>query len=204
MSLRSDTITRSGRVILGATSASVVLLLGAWLLLRPGAPAPDEPAPAPATLAGGVEAAAVDPARWNLGDDRGDDLVAIAPLPVDATVEDRLAAVADRPPVLPDPALLTAQETFAAALPVATAALEDEVASRRSALRRACWKKGGPASATFFITTTFTADGTLSDHSVSDDGAGPGVADCVRAQLSSLKIHGPGVEVMTRARLELP
>jgi hypothetical protein len=205
MSSATPSLVRSGRLILGATAASCALLLGVWLALG-RSPAPEEPPPAVEEPSrGGVQAAAVDPVRRYDDDDDpppADLRVASAPAPPQetVTVEDRLRELADRPPPAPpDPAILTAQAARAEALPLAMAALEEALAGRRSALRRAC----GAGASPLYIIASFAADGSLSGRTVVDDGTSPAVVKCVHDQLASLSIAPPGVALTTRAKLDL-
>lgn len=207
MSQETFKLVRNGRVIIGATAASVALLLGVWLALRGRAPAPEErPAAVEEPLRGGVQAAAVDPVRRHEVEveeevPRADLRVASAPIaPETATVEDRLRELANRPPPPPpDPALLAAQAARAEALPLAMSALDQALTGRRSALRRAC----GAHPSTLYVVASFAEDGSLSEHSVTDDGSSPEVVACVRDGLASLSIAPPGVTVTTRAKLDL-
>lgn len=207
MSLGPASTTRSGYRTLGYLAGSAALLLGTWLALRDTTPAPP-----PAVEEPVATVASASPPPENLDTSRrvfaqldGDEYrVAAAGIPADV-VEARLAARRDRPdPSPPDPGVVAANQAHDAAYPIATQALADELVSRRSALGRACWKKGGPPSATLYVMTTFGPDGHLREHSVGDDGTIPGLADCVRSQLTSLRIDAPGVELTTRAKLELP
>lgn len=202
MSLAPEVNTTTGRRILGFLAGSLALLLGTWLVLRGDEKSPPEPTPA-APVVELTQAAPLDPyaARRALADfDEDAFRVAAAGLPPE-DIEARIQAMHDRPPVPPESAFMAAGEEQQTIFEAATAELTDKLAAQRSALRRAC-AKGGQAS-TLYVIATFTPDGKLREHSVTADGSAE-VAACVENRLASLTIDPPGIEIMTRGKLEFP
>lgn len=213
MSQEPASIARSGRRIAGYLAASVALLLGSWALLRARTGPPEDPPPVAVAQPAVAEPAAAALPAENLDTPRRifrefdeDQLRAAAEaeaIPPDR-IEARIQAMRDKPPPPPpDPVVMAAAAAELAAYPAAMDATAEAIEQRRAALRRACAPRGG-SPVTLFITTRFGADGKLQEHTVTDDGSAPDVAECVHQQIASLKIDPPGVALLTRAKIELP
>jgi hypothetical protein len=202
------------------------LMIGAYVLLGPGA-APTAPDPAPATLASaGVAPAEIDSARRSDDDAYDDHTTPATPaatrpiqLPearpaLDRALEARRrAASPPAPPSAPPPALdPEAQAANDAYIALRTRVLGDvqrALDGQSDALRDACWQPGltgGAASASFKINATFDADGKLLAKGISDDrdAGAPGVGQCLRQQPLALEIPPPGKAITVDAPLRLP
>jgi hypothetical protein len=203
--------TRAVTVIL-ATSAAIVAAVA--ILLRPTAPGPTrgEPpsptrssSPSPSTPELGVRPEAADPAR--LSRDSSTRQLASTPRP-DRQLPELPAAppAPPQPPIVPSAAAIAESEEIQAASPPVLAALEQSLASKRAAVRAACWTGDVPASARFPVEASYSAEGTVLAVSVGDDPAAPGVGACVREQpaLAPPSIEPPGVAVTVTAALALP
>lgn len=200
MSRASGSNVRSPRVLLAAITGSVVIVVGAVVMLRraPVAP-PSRPDPRPEQALVGIRGADVDSAR------RAEP----APVtPVEAVADlspERQRWLAAPPaPGLVDVDAIAQTAALADARTVATQALQKAFDARHSDLRRACWKSGEVESASVSVQARFAADGSLLEVDYADDGRSPGLQACVRAQKFAPTIEPPGQELAVRATLTLP
>lgn len=197
---------RGTRVLIGALAGSVVIVIGALLMLRRAAsPEPLRSPPARAEPALGVRAGDVDSARREAPArvEAAAPVMVVEPgVTLSPERERWLAAPPPPPPV--DLEAAARQVALADARTRVTAMLQDTLDARRSELRRACWKPGGAESAQVFVQARFAADGGLLDLAVADDGDDPTLRACVLAQKLALKIDPPGEELAVRATLALP
>ncbi|MDC0716411.1 hypothetical protein [Nannocystis bainbridge] len=88
------------------------------------------------------------------------------------------------PPVVGSPGLNAASEASEAVRPQVLAAVSAELASRRAALRQACWPPGSDFSATFTVEASYASDGALLTLGVSDVPGMPGVGACLTGQIA--------------------
>ncbi|MBL9100610.1 MAG: hypothetical protein JNL82_06620 [Myxococcales bacterium] len=204
-------------VVGGGLVAAIVLWLGAGEAARPEAARPEAVAQAQVAPAGGVRPAEVDPARrMDLDPRAGDDpppLPAARPAEPAPDEDERRAA----PPVEPPPPPPPLTEEQVAADQAATRlreqvakAVGEQLGERRAALRKACWKDtGGASAADFSVNASFDADGKLTGMGISDirgpgSAATAGVGQCLRSQVIPLNIEPPGQGVTVDVALRMP
>ena len=110
------------------------------------------------------------------------------------------------PPIPPGAAALAESEAILAVQPKVLAAVEEALEDQRLAIRRRCWTGDVPASASFPVEASYSADGTMLALSVGDSRDAPSIGGCVREQsgLVPPKIDAPGVGVTVKSSLTLP
>ncbi|HEY0132696.1 MAG TPA: hypothetical protein VGB85_01415, partial [Nannocystis sp.] len=86
------------------------------------------------------------------------------------------------PPIPPSATAVAEGEASLAAQPQVLAAVEQALSDQRSAIRRDCWNGTLPSSASFPVTASYGADGTMLALSVGDDRGAPSVGSCVRSR----------------------
>lgn len=158
---------------------------------------------------GGVRGATVDSARRTDLDSSLDDAAPAAPQQV---VAPRTGGERDRsdppipvPPMVVTPEQEAADAAYAELQKQAMDELNAQLASQRSALRKAC----GGGAGKFSINASFDPGGKLLALGISDvrgpDGSGPAgdLGQCVRSQALDLKIAPPGQGVSVEVPLAL-
>lgn len=110
------------------------------------------------------------------------------------------------PPEPPSAEAIAESEAILAAQPAVQEAVDGAWKDRREGVRRSCWSGTTPASASFPVEVTYSAEGQMLALSISDDAAAPGIGDCVRGQsgLVPPTIEAPGVSVTVRTSFGLP
>lgn len=201
----------------GGLVAALVLWLGAGEAARPEAARPEAAAQAQAVPAGGVRPAEVDPARRiDLDPRAGDDPPPLpAPRPVEpapAEQERRAAPPVEPPPPSPPPTAeqIAADQAAMRLREQVVKAVGEQLGEQRAALRKACWKDAGGASAAdYSVHASFDADGKLTGMGISDvrgpgSAAAAGVGQCLRGQAIPLNIEPPGQSVTVDVALRMP
>lgn len=109
-------------------------------------------------------------------------------------------------PVPLSPSAAAEAEEILAAQPRVLAAVEEALESQRQRVRRSCWNGDVPASASFPVEASYSAEGTMLALSVTDDRGAPAVGACLRGQAALVPptIEAPGVGVTVRTALTLP
>lgn len=189
---------KTGQTLVIVLAASVVLVGVCAVLLWPSRGPTDAGEPAAKAMLSrlGVQGAETQSARRV---EAAPEAAAPIVLP-----QARPEAVVARPePVAPvavvvaDPAALVRSQVVVE--------LDAALAASRQALRNACWKAGGDATAANFpIEATFGPDGGLLALGIADDPSAPGVGACLRSQPLALKVAAPGVHATVATRLTLP
>jgi hypothetical protein len=214
MSLETVKSERSRKVVLGSLVGSAAILVVSWWGLRREEPAASAAATAPpawVSSAGGVQAAAVDSARWNPDPAEGDEVkrAAAVQVPVAVAVPERIftargevppEAVAQRAADLAADAERDRRLAELRAGP--TAALRSALAGRRAALARACLTGDAPDSVTVTFHARFAGDGSLLDHSVGGEAAA--VVECLKRQPFALEVPASESGIAVSTELTLP
>jgi hypothetical protein len=208
---------RSGTFIVASVGAAVLLIAGAFVLLRPPPAATPTAGEAPVSAELGVQAREFDGARRQSDDDdagRADARPVERPAPPSPrTVIEAPQDPGRRPtpPPVPAPPLVLSDAQLAAnaaheALKTEVAAqVKDSLRGQHSKLKNACWQ-AELGEMLVHSNMSFGADGKLlaMGFSESRGGGAGGIGACLSAQGLSLEVEPPGKTVSVDVELQFP